>query len=146
MTATAPVATRWCGQPPSAAADVRKPATYRRPPASAPRFHEPPHDLGTALVRLLQTDVRRRHWRIAIRHFLMLTACGYEVPEALEEQCMRWAGTCAPGEFEKISARVAAWHGWREAPEHSTTATLASEVASVSGGERGLSEFSCEDH
>jgi len=66
-------------------------------------------DLGSVLVGLLHADLRRGYWRVAIRHYLMLVACAYEVPDALREQCLHRIRICTPGELEKIRVHVAAW-------------------------------------
>jgi hypothetical protein len=107
------VATRWCGPNPFA---VVTPQVSRRKPASPLRKKRTPtqQDLGSALVRLLHSDLHRGHWRVAIRHYLMLAGCGYEVPKTLQQQCILKMALCAPGELQKIGHRVADWLDLRE--------------------------------
>lgn len=66
-------------------------------------------DLGGALVELLHVDLQRGYWRVAIRHYLMLIGCGYEVPTSLQQECVRKMAVCSPVELQKIIERVSGW-------------------------------------
>jgi hypothetical protein len=105
--------TRWCGPHPFAAAsaaprEVAQPAPLRAAPARLPAR---PHasSAGEVLLAQLQRDLQRGHWRLALRHFLMLQAYGCEVPPAEQRHCLEHARACAHREWLKMQADVAAW-------------------------------------
>lgn len=96
--------TRWCGALPYAAEPAREPAAgrpgeVRGRAASA----------GDVLLAQLRRELQRGHWRVALRHFLMLQAYGYEVPPAERRRCLERAQGCAGREWRKIEEDVAAW-------------------------------------
>jgi hypothetical protein len=61
------------------------------------------------LLDLLEQSLARGHWKLALRRYLMLLACGCEVPAAQREACerhlsgasrgacARWRRTCGRG-------------------------------------------------
>ena len=95
--------TRWCGAPPYAPERPLQPAA--RMPAPALGVSGP----GEAVLAQLRRDLQRGHWRVALRHFLMLQAYGYEVPAAERRRCLEGARRCAAREWRKIEADVAEW-------------------------------------
>ena len=100
--------TRWCGQPPFArvalpARAQQRTGIGRRPALRGAASSE------EALLAQLQRDLQRGHWRIALRHFLMLEACGFEVPEAERLHCLEHARACASAQWLRIQADVAEW-------------------------------------
>jgi len=104
--------TRWCGASPYGEAP---------PPDRAPRRPQPPRanaagtlpprptTPGDVLLVQLRRELQRGHWRVALRHFLMLQAYGYEVPPAERRRCLERARDCAAREWLKIESDVAAW-------------------------------------
>jgi hypothetical protein len=48
---------------------------------------------------------------VAIRHYMMLLACGGEVPDRQRRLCEAHMGRCSPSELARIAARVRAWAG-----------------------------------
>jgi 3-methyl-2-oxobutanoate hydroxymethyltransferase len=61
------------------------------------------------LLELLATNLRRGHWRVAIRRFLMLVACGVDVPDAHKGVCEALLGTCPPRDLRRIRDGVQSW-------------------------------------
>lgn len=61
------------------------------------------------LLCLLEQDVRRGHAHVAIRHLLMLDACGAQVPQALRHPCEAWLARCKAAKRAAITAQVDAW-------------------------------------
>lgn len=105
--------TRWCGPPPYAAACAapREPepaAPTRAAPARAPATPRASSS-GEVLLAQLRRDLQRGHWRLALRHFLMLQAYGCEVPPAEQRHCLEHARVCAAREWARMQADVAAW-------------------------------------
>lgn len=92
-------------------------------------------NLRNALVELLHADLRRGYWRVAIRHYLMLTGCGYEVPASLQQQCIRKMALCAPGELQKIYDGVEGWfdHRSRTSPAQQKPSSAARNGSTGSG-------------
>lgn len=66
-------------------------------------------DSQQALFALLNEDIRRGNRNLAIRHFLMLQACGVRLPEALRLSCEDWLHRCPPRTHAQISAAVNRW-------------------------------------
>jgi hypothetical protein len=67
------------------------------------------HETNAVLVELLATSLRRGHWRVAIRRFLMLVACGVDVPEADKAACEALLSTCPERDLRRISDGVHSW-------------------------------------
>lgn len=106
------VATRRHASNPSV--DVRPQRSHGKAAAPVRKIQVPaPQNLGSALVELLHADLHRGYWRVAIRHYLMLIGCGYEVPALLQQQCIRKMALCAPGELQKICDGVEGWLAMR---------------------------------
>jgi hypothetical protein len=105
--------TRWCGPHPYAAADEAPAAavdealvrTALVPPPRTPRATSS----GEVLLAQLRRDLQRGHWRLALRHFLMLQAYGCEVPAPERRHCLEYARACAAREWLKMEADVARW-------------------------------------
>ncbi len=109
--------TRWCGPHPYAAVSAPplepdgSPASPPPPRAALVRVTPRARASSCADVLLaqLRRDLQRGHWRVALRHFLMLEACGYEVPPAERRSCLEHARACAGRQWLKIQADVAEW-------------------------------------
>jgi len=65
---------------------------------------------------LLANSLSRGHRRVAIRRFLMLVACGFDVPVGYKEACKVLGSTCPAGELRRIQASVQAWVDMVSAP------------------------------
>ena len=104
--------TRWCGASPYARTPppARVPLPPQQPGANAGgAWPAQPTSPGEVLLAQLRRELQRGHWRVALRHFLMLQAYGYEVPTAERRRCLERARDCASREWLKIEADVAAW-------------------------------------
>lgn len=103
--------TRWCGPHPYAAWNAAPRETEPPAPmAPARRPARPPaRSSAEVLLAQLRLDLQRGHWRLALRHFLMLQAYGFEVPPAESSHCLAHARACAHREWLKMQADVAAW-------------------------------------
>jgi hypothetical protein len=65
---------------------------------------------GVVLLQLLATDLRRRHWRVAIRRFLMRVACGVDVPESSPKAaCEALLLACPARDLRRILDGVQSW-------------------------------------
>lgn len=107
------VATRRRASNPSV--DVSPKRSHGKAAAPVCKLRVPaPQNLGSALVELLHADLQRGYWRVAIRHYLMLIGCGYEVPALLQQQCIRKMALCAPVELQEICDGVEGWFDLRE--------------------------------
>jgi hypothetical protein len=62
-----------------------------------------------ALIGLLERDVQRGHVHVAVRHLLMLDACGAQVPQRLRGPCEAWLSACNASKRAAIAAQVQAW-------------------------------------
>lgn len=89
-------ATRWCSPDPF--------GVGRRP---VPR--KPVESTEHALRAMLQSNLARGHWRLAIRHFLMLQAGGWSVGSELSQRCDAYIETCSRQDLQKIRTTVCAW-------------------------------------
>lgn len=78
--------------------------------ASLPR-HVAAQSTLAVLQTVLTEDLDRGFWRVAIRHYMMLLACGGEVPDRQRQLCEAHMGRCSPSELARIAARVRAWAG-----------------------------------
>jgi len=106
-------ATRWCqphpfGQeawrPEPEAQCERRTATGW---ATTGSCAEPSRD--EVLLHLLDQSLARGHWKLALRRYLMLLACGCEVPAAQREACERHLHRCEPRGLRKMEEDVRAW-------------------------------------
>jgi hypothetical protein len=61
------------------------------------------------LLQLLETDLQRRHWRVAIRRFLMLLACGVDVPDSPKAACEALLLACPARDLRRIRDGVQSW-------------------------------------
>ena len=106
-------ATRWC-QPhpfgpepwrsePQAQCERR---TATRWATAGPRAER---SRDAVLLDLLQQSLARGHWKLALRRYLMLLACGCEVPAAQREACERHLRRCEPRGLRKMEEDVRAW-------------------------------------
>lgn len=127
------VATRRRASNPLVAVRPERPDGRAAAPAREKRIPTQ-QDLGSALVELLHADLHRGYWRVAIRHYLMLVSCGYEVPASLQQQCTRRMALCAPGELQKIGDRVEGWLDLR-ASHRSRTSRVQQKLSSAGRGE-----------
>ena len=106
-------ATRWClphpfGQEPwqpASEAQCGRRATIR-PPLARTRIERSRHEV---LLDLLEESLARGHWKLAVRRYLMLLACGCEVPEAPRAACERHLRRCEPRGLRKMEDDVRAW-------------------------------------
>lgn len=99
--ASTPPCTRWVTAPPW----IAQPLEWERSRALRP---EVSHSCD-ALLGLLQQDVERGHSQLAVRHYLMLAACGRPVPADLQERCEAWLDGCKPARRLAIDAQVRRW-------------------------------------
>lgn len=98
-------ATRWCAPYPfgsGAGAASGSPAGETAAPAMAPATCE-------VLLQQLAEDLDHGRWRVAIRRFLMLRACGRGVPLRLRRRCELHIERCPPPVLRRIAADVQAW-------------------------------------
>ena len=103
-------ATRWAFPPPfenrtecarrSAQAAARRLAARRSLPGSGD--HAP-------LLALLIADLCQGHFHVAVRHFLMLRACGAKLPALIERSCEELLQACPVGRRTKITRDVENW-------------------------------------
>lgn len=100
--------TRWCGPHPFAAPAGTRPGPAR---SAAPA---PDRALREVLLAQLAQDLARGHWKLALRHFLMLQACGHEVPAAQRARCMEHALECPRRDWLRIQADVSGWVRFRQ--------------------------------
>lgn len=61
------------------------------------------------LLGLLHDSLQRGYWKVALRRYLMLAACGFEVPAPLRLRCEADLGRCPPSELRRIQEAVRAW-------------------------------------
>jgi hypothetical protein len=66
-------------------------------------------ETSVVLLQLLETDLQRRHWRVAIRRFLMLLACGVGVPDSPKAECEALLLACPARDLRRIRDRVQSW-------------------------------------
>lgn len=62
-----------------------------------------------ALIALLEHSLRRGHFKLVVRRWLMLQACGYDVPEPLRAPCDSALQRCRPAELARIREAVDRW-------------------------------------
>lgn len=105
--------TRWCHPHPYLAAGGAQPSPPSPPAAPAPvprparwRAQRSRHDV---LLALLDDSLARGHWRVALRRFVMLLACGYEVPAHQRALCELHRERCRERELRKMEADAQAW-------------------------------------
>ena len=71
---------------------------------------QPPSDSTVdVLMRLLMADLRRRHFNVAMRHFLMLKASGASVPVMIERRCEELLQNCPTSRRNRITRDIARW-------------------------------------
>ena len=100
--------TRWCGPHPFA------PATGSPPRTSRSAVPAPDRALREVLLAQLARDLARGHWKLALRHFLMLEACGHDVPPAQRARCMEHALECPSRDWLRIRDYVSGWVRFRQ--------------------------------
>jgi hypothetical protein len=61
------------------------------------------------LLDLLEQSLKRGHWKLALRRYLMLLACGCEVPSPQRAACERHLRRCEPRGLRKMEEDVRAW-------------------------------------
>jgi hypothetical protein len=66
-------------------------------------------ETGAVLLEMLTTSLRRGHWRVAIRRFLMLLACGVEVPDVCRNPCEALLLACPKRDLIRIREHVQSW-------------------------------------
>lgn len=71
----------------------------------------PDHGLDglQALKRLLRDSLRKGHWRVACRRYLMLGAAGSAVSPELRSECERLLMGLSPGQLQAMRASAAQW-------------------------------------
>lgn len=82
------------------------------PPAAAPPARAVPHRLPhrrEVLLALLQESLMRGHWRVALRRYLMLRGCGFEIPEGERRRCEAYLARCKAAELRRMQADARAW-------------------------------------
>jgi hypothetical protein len=94
--------TRWCGPHPWAPQAV-EPSASRRPRRPVERGRR------DVLLDLLEQSLRKGHWRVAVRRFLMLAACGFEVPADQRSRCEAYLRDCPARDLQKMRSDVGAW-------------------------------------
>lgn len=99
--------TRWCGPHPFAPGAGSRPKSSRAAAAPDPGLRE-------VLLAQLARDLARGHWKLALRHFLMLEACGHEVPPEQRARCMEHALECPSRDWLRIQADVSGWVRFRQ--------------------------------
>lgn len=62
-----------------------------------------------ALLALLEHSLRRGHWRLAVRRYLMLRAQSHEVPPDCCERCERLIAAASRRELGRIRQQVHEW-------------------------------------
>jgi hypothetical protein len=67
------------------------------------------HETREVLLHQLDFTLARGHWRVAIRRFLMLTVCGFEVPDDLAQACEALTLSCPKGDLQRIRCQVQSW-------------------------------------
>jgi acyl-CoA synthetase (AMP-forming)/AMP-acid ligase II len=72
---------------------IRQPLATARPCVERSRH--------AVLLDLLEQSLARGHWKLALRRYLMLLACGCEVPAAQREACERHLLRCEPRGLRK---------------------------------------------
>jgi len=77
-----------------------------RPPVARQRIERSRHEV---LLDLLEQSLARGHWKLAVRRYLMLLACGGEVPAAQRAACERHLRRCEPRGLRKMEDDVRAW-------------------------------------
>ena len=66
-------------------------------------------DTRDVLLRQLTDALCRRHWRIAIRRYLLLQAYGFDIPPVQESDLRALIRTCPERDLEKIRLQVDSW-------------------------------------
>jgi hypothetical protein len=62
-----------------------------------------------ALLRLLRTSIRRGHWRVACRRYLMLRECGAAVPAECQLECESLLQRCSPAQLLHMQMDARSW-------------------------------------
>jgi hypothetical protein len=107
-------ATRWVIPPPWSSSPV-PPETIEAPPTDAPvparrtAKRDRPSTTAAVLLELLQRDLRFGYRWVALRHFLMVRACGVQLPADLREQCERLLLECPVSSQERVARSVEWW-------------------------------------
>ncbi len=63
----------------------------------------------SALLDLLGRSIDYGHWKLAIRRFLMLLACNYDIPLEYRLQCENFIASCPERELQRIRSYVEGW-------------------------------------
>jgi hypothetical protein len=61
------------------------------------------------LLQLLHGSLQRGHWKVAVRRYLMLAACGFEVSARLRLRCEAYIARCPARELRRTQEDVQAW-------------------------------------
>jgi hypothetical protein len=86
-------------------------AAGARSPAAA-RARAAPHGASQrreVLLVLLRESLVRGHWRVALRRYLMLRGCGFDVPERERQRCETYLARCKSTELGRMQADARAW-------------------------------------
>jgi hypothetical protein len=62
-----------------------------------------------ALLALLLASIEHGHWRVALKRYLMLLACGVPVPACYDIECRRYAARCSERSLATMRANVRRW-------------------------------------
>lgn len=69
----------------------------------------PREEQRRALLALLDHSLKRGHWRLAVRRYLMLRAQSHEVPPPHAESCERLIASASRRELGRIRQQVHDW-------------------------------------
>ena len=82
------------------------------PAPAAARARPAPHGVSQrreVLLVLLRESLVRGHWRVALRRYLMLRGCGFDVPERERQRCETYLARCKSTELGRMQADARAW-------------------------------------
>lgn len=99
---TEPPRTRWCGTNPFARGMLPAGSTMAKPPT----------DAGVALVGLVQSSLRRGHWRVALRRFEMAQAASVALPDPVRSECVGLMELLTSRELQRIKKDAVVWAQW----------------------------------
>ena len=106
-------ATRWCLPHPFGQEAWRRESETQCGERAAPRWPaaraRAERSRDEILLDLLEQSLARGHWKLALRRYLMLLACGGEVPAAQRAACERHLRRCEPRGLRKMEDDVRAW-------------------------------------
>ena len=85
---------------------LRAAVSMDRTDAGRPRVHRDTRDV---LVAQLAISLERGHWRVAIRRFLMLSACGFDMPDGYRTACEALVLSRSEGDLRRIRHGVQSW-------------------------------------